>query len=108
MSVALPGSGTAAKSAVLDPPMLSTAPKSNSSGPVRSPAASKASPRELLASILRRRLQARGATCYVIAPRKLDEQGKRVKTAALDAGVPERKRRKAVTASEMLRCDPWR
>ena len=28
-----------------------------------------------------------GATCYVIAPRKLDEQGKRVKTDALDAGA---------------------
>src|SRR4029077_14236412 len=34
-----------------------------------------------------RRLQALGASCYVIAPRKLDEQGKRVKTDALDAGV---------------------
>lgn len=34
-----------------------------------------------------RRLQALGATCYVIAPRKLDEQGKRVKTDALDAGT---------------------
>jgi len=34
-----------------------------------------------------RRLEALGATCYVIAPRKLDEQGKRVKTDALDAGV---------------------
>jgi transposase len=34
-----------------------------------------------------RRLEALGATCYVIAPRKLDEQGKRVKTDALDAGT---------------------
>src|SRR6266853_1349294 len=34
-----------------------------------------------------RRLEALGATCYVIAPRKLDEQGKRVKTDNLDAGV---------------------
>lgn len=34
-----------------------------------------------------RRLEGLGATCYVIAPRKLDEQGKRVKTDALDAGV---------------------
>jgi transposase len=34
-----------------------------------------------------RRLQALGATCYVIAPRKLDEQRKGVKTDALDAGV---------------------
>src|SRR5450432_2809681 len=34
-----------------------------------------------------RRLQALGASCYVIAPRKLDEQRKGVKTDALDAGV---------------------
>ena len=34
-----------------------------------------------------RRLQAAGATCYVIAPRKLDEARKGVKTDALDAGV---------------------
>jgi transposase len=34
-----------------------------------------------------RRLNALGATCYVIAPRKLDEQGKRVKTDALDAAT---------------------
>ena len=34
-----------------------------------------------------RRLQALGATCYVIAPRKLDEARKGVKTDALDAGV---------------------
>lgn len=34
-----------------------------------------------------RRLEALGATCYVIAPRKLDEQGKRVKTDALDAAT---------------------
>ena len=34
-----------------------------------------------------RQLTALGATCYVIAPRKLDEQGKRVKTDALDAGA---------------------
>ena len=34
-----------------------------------------------------RQLQALGAVCYVIAPRKLDEARKRVKTDALDAGV---------------------
>jgi len=34
-----------------------------------------------------RQLTALGATCYVIAPRKLDELGKRVKTDALDAGA---------------------
>jgi transposase len=34
-----------------------------------------------------RRLEALGASCYVIAPRKLDEQGKRVKTDNLDAGT---------------------
>jgi transposase len=34
-----------------------------------------------------RRLEALGATCYVIAPRKLDEARKGVKTDALDAGV---------------------
>jgi len=34
-----------------------------------------------------RRLQSLGATCYVIAPRKLDEARKGVKTDALDAGV---------------------
>lgn len=34
-----------------------------------------------------RRLTALGASCCVIAPRKLDEAGKRVKTDALDAGV---------------------
>src|SRR5215207_287191 len=34
-----------------------------------------------------RRLEALGARCYVIAPRKLDEQGKRVKTDALDAAT---------------------
>jgi len=34
-----------------------------------------------------RRLHALGASCYVIAPRKLDEEGKRVKTDALDAGA---------------------
>src|SRR5712671_2358345 len=34
-----------------------------------------------------RRLEALGAACYVIAPRKLDEQGKRVKTGALDAAT---------------------
>jgi transposase len=34
-----------------------------------------------------RRLTALGATCYVIAPRKLDELGKRVKTDTLDAGA---------------------
>jgi transposase len=34
-----------------------------------------------------RRLEALGATCYVIAPRKLDEQGKRVKTDNLDAAT---------------------
>lgn len=34
-----------------------------------------------------RRLEALGASCYVIAPRQLDEQGKRVKTDALDAGA---------------------
>ena len=34
-----------------------------------------------------RRLQALGATCYVIAPRKLDEARQGVKTDALDAGV---------------------
>ena len=36
---------------------------------------------------LYRSLAAAGATCFVIAPRKLDEQGKRVKTDALDAGT---------------------
>ena len=36
---------------------------------------------------LYRQLTALGATCYVIAPRKLDELGKRVKTDALDAGA---------------------
>jgi transposase len=36
---------------------------------------------------LYRRLAALGVTCYVIAPCKLDEQGKRVKTDALDAGA---------------------
>jgi transposase len=34
-----------------------------------------------------RRLEALGATCYVIAPRQLDEPRKGVKTDALDAGV---------------------
>jgi transposase len=34
-----------------------------------------------------RRLEALGAKCHVIAPRKLDEQGKRVKTDALDAAT---------------------
>lgn len=34
-----------------------------------------------------RRLEALGAKCYVIAPRKLDEQGQRVKTDARDAGA---------------------
>jgi transposase len=34
-----------------------------------------------------RQLQAAGATCYVIAPRKLDEQRKGVKTDALDAAA---------------------
>jgi transposase len=34
-----------------------------------------------------RRLTARGAVCYVIAPRKLDEARKGVKTDPLDAGV---------------------
>ena len=34
-----------------------------------------------------RRLTALGATCYVVAPCKLDEQNKRVKTDALDAGA---------------------
>jgi len=34
-----------------------------------------------------RRLETLGASCYVIAPRKLDEQGKRVKTDNLDAGT---------------------
>ena len=34
-----------------------------------------------------RQLTAAGATCYVIAPQKLDEQRKGVKTDALDAGV---------------------
>ena len=34
-----------------------------------------------------RRLQALGAACFVIAPRKLDEARKGVKTDALDAGV---------------------
>jgi transposase len=34
-----------------------------------------------------RRLEALGATCHVIAPRKLDEQGKRVKTDNLDAAT---------------------
>jgi transposase len=34
-----------------------------------------------------RRLETLGASCYVIAPRKLDEQGKRVKTDALDAAT---------------------
>src|SRR6188472_3375199 len=34
-----------------------------------------------------RRLEALGAVCYVIAPRKLDEQGKRVKTDNLDAAT---------------------
>jgi len=34
-----------------------------------------------------RRLTAAGATCYVIAPQKLDEARKGVKTDALDAGV---------------------
>jgi transposase len=34
-----------------------------------------------------RRLEALGARCYVIAPRKLDEQGKQVKTDPLDAGA---------------------
>src|SRR5687767_7642468 len=34
-----------------------------------------------------RRLEALGAACCVIAPRKLDEQGKRVKTDALDAAT---------------------
>src|SRR6188508_2182347 len=36
---------------------------------------------------LYRRLAALGVTCHVIAPCKLDEQGKRVKTDALDAGA---------------------
>ena len=34
-----------------------------------------------------RKLTALGATCYVVAPCKLDEQNKRVKTDALDAGA---------------------
>jgi transposase len=34
-----------------------------------------------------RRLEALGAACYVIAPRKLDEQNKRVKTDSLDAAT---------------------
>jgi transposase len=34
-----------------------------------------------------RQLTALGATCYVVAPCKLDEQNKRVKTDALDAGA---------------------
>ena len=34
-----------------------------------------------------RQLQALGAACYVIAPQKLDEARKGVKTDALDAGV---------------------
>ena len=40
--------------------------------------------------------------------RRLAEPRATLKTDALNVGVPERKRRKAVTASEMLRCDPWR
>ena len=36
---------------------------------------------------LYRRLTALGATCYVVTPCKLDEQNKRVKTDALDAGA---------------------
>jgi transposase len=36
---------------------------------------------------LQRQLHALGATCYVVAPCKLDEQNKRVKTDALDAGA---------------------
>jgi transposase len=36
---------------------------------------------------LYRALKKAGAECYVIAPRKLDEQGKRVKTDALDAAT---------------------
>ena len=34
-----------------------------------------------------RALEQAGATCYVIAPQKLDERGKGVKTDALDAGA---------------------
>jgi len=34
-----------------------------------------------------RRLEALGASCYVIAPRKRDEQGKGIKTDKLDAGT---------------------